>query len=206
MKKKKKQSTGLIVAAVLLGVVDVAAFALLLAGVLISPAKGETVKAELSADFQENDQEYYDVDRTENYPSTATVAYGGTAIIGDAPDTNDTSDTEDLTEDNDDTIDTSDDPYAGFVFPDSDTTIITKTQMKATLKTRSLCRRAVNEIYARHGYQFSKQENTDYFNQYDWYRNMQKETDMSIVASEFSSVEKKNVEALQAYEDSKDWD
>ena len=45
MKKKKKQSTGLIVAAVLLGVVDVAAFALLLAGVLISPAKGETVKA-----------------------------------------------------------------------------------------------------------------------------------------------------------------
>ena len=62
MKKKKKQSTSLIVAAVLLGVVDVAAFALLLAGVLISPAKGETVKAELSADFQENDQEYYDVD------------------------------------------------------------------------------------------------------------------------------------------------
>lgn len=52
MKKKKKQSTGLIVAAVLLGVVDVAAFALLLAGVLISPAKGETVKAELSADFR----------------------------------------------------------------------------------------------------------------------------------------------------------
>ena len=49
-------------------------------------------------------------------------------------------------------------------------------------------------------------ENTDYFNQYDWYRNMPKETDMSIVASEFSSVEKKNVEALQAYEDSKDWD
>ena len=206
MKKKKKQSTGLIVAAVLLGVVDVAAFALLLAGVLISPAKGETVKAELSANFQENDQEYYDVDWTENYPSTATVAYGGTAIIGDAPDTNDTSDTENLTEDDDDTIDTSDDPYAGFVFPDSDTTIITKTQMKATLKTRSLCRRAVNEIYARHGYQFSKQENTDYFNQYDWYRNMPKETDMSIVASEFSSVEKKNVEALQAYEDSKDWD
>lgn len=111
-----------------------------------------------------------------------------------------------MTEDDDDTIDTSDDPYAGFVFPDSDTTIITKTQMKATLKTRSLCRRAVNEIYARHGYQFSKQENTDYFNQYDWYRNMPKETDMSIVASEFSSVEKKNVEALQAYEDSKDWD
>ena len=104
---------------------------MLLAGVLISPAKGETVKAELSADFQENDQEYYDVDRTENYPSTATVAYGGTAIIGDAPDTNDTSDTENLTEDDDDTIDTSDDPYAGFVFPDSDTTIITKTQMKA---------------------------------------------------------------------------
>ena len=57
-----------------------------------------------------------------------------------------------------------------------------------------------------YGYQFSKQENTDYFNQYDWYRNMPKETDMNVVAAEFSSVEKKNVEALQAYEDSKNWD
>ena len=116
----------------------------------------------------------------------------------------DASDTETDAEDN--TIDTDEDPYAGFVFPNSDTVIISKAEMKATLTTRSLCRRAVNEIYARHGYQFSKQENTDYFNQYDWYRNMPKETDMNVVAAEFSSVEKKNVEALQAYEDSKNWD
>ena len=126
------------------------------------------------------------------------------AIAGDIQDTEDASDTETDAEDN--TIDTDEDPYAGFVFPNSDTVIISKAEMKATLTTRSLCRRAVNEIYARHGYQFSKQENTDYFNQYDWYRNMPKETDMNVVAAEFSSVEKKNVEALQAYEDSKNWD
>ena len=83
--------------------------------------------------------------------------------------------------------------------------MITKTRMKETLTNKSLCRRAINELYARHGYQFTKQENTDYFNQYDWYRNMIKESDMSVVASEFSSTEKKNVEALQAYEDSKGW-
>ena len=47
MTKKKKQSTGLIIAVVMLGILDMAALAVLLAGVLISPAKGETVKAEL---------------------------------------------------------------------------------------------------------------------------------------------------------------
>ena len=204
MTKKKKQSTGLIIAVVMLGILDMAALAVLLEGVLISPAKGETVKAELPADFRENDQEYYDMDMTADYPSAATVSYGGNAIAGGIQDTEDASDTETDAEDN--TIDTDEDPYAGFVFPNSDTVIISKAEMKATLTTRSLCRRAVNEIYARHGYQFSKQENTDYFNQYDWYRNMPKETDMNVVAAEFSSVEKKNVEALQAYEDSKNWD
>ena len=154
MTKKKKQSTGLIIAVVMLGILDMAALAVLLAGVLISPAKGETVKAELPADFRENDQEYYDMDMTADYPSAATVSYGGNAIAGDIQDTEDASDTETDAEDN--TIDTDEDPYAGFVFPNSDTVIISKAEMKATLTTRSLCRRAVNEIYARHGYQFSK--------------------------------------------------
>ena len=81
MTKKKKQSTGLIIAVVMLGILDMAALAVLLAGVLVSPAKGETVKAELPADFRENDQEYYDMDMTADYPSAATVSYGGNAIF-----------------------------------------------------------------------------------------------------------------------------
>ena len=40
MTKKKKQSTGLIIAVVMLGILDMAALAVLLAGVLVSPAKG----------------------------------------------------------------------------------------------------------------------------------------------------------------------
>ena len=141
MTKKKKQSTGLIIAVVMLGILDMAALAVLLAGVLISPAKGETVKAELPADFRENDQEYYDMDMTADYPSAATVSYGGNAIAGGIQDTEDASDTE--TDAEDKTIDTDEDPYAGFVFPNSDTVIISKAEMKATLTTRSLCRRAV---------------------------------------------------------------
>lgn len=87
MTKKKKQSTGLIIAVVMLGILDMAALAVLLAGVLVSPAKGETVKAELPADFRENDQEYYDMDMTADYPSAATVSYGGNAIAGGIQDT-----------------------------------------------------------------------------------------------------------------------
>ena len=82
---------------------------------------------------------------------------------------------------------------------------LTDSRIQETVTNASLCRRAINEIYARHGYAFTKQENTDFFNQYDWYKNMQKESDMSVVAGRFSSVEKANVEKLQAYEDSKGW-
>lgn len=205
MKKEKKQSTGLTVAVVVFGIVDAVALALLVASLLISPAKGKDVEAQLPADFQENFQEYGSVDMTADYPSTATVVYGGSRSNSDQQE--DSSASTPATEDTDDSemIDTSDDPYAGFVFPDSDTTVISKKRMNETLTSKSLCRRAINEIYARHGYQFSKQENTDYFNQYEWYRNMPKETDMSVVASHFTSAEKKNVEALQAYEDSKSW-
>ena len=163
-------------------------------------------------------QGYDSLDMTADYPSSATVSYGGAGSVskkqqvqddglGDpyVDDPNNLNSYNNNSNEDDSTVTASNDPYDGFVFPDSDTTVITKTRMKETLTSKSLCRRAINELYARHGYQFTKQENTDYFNQYDWYRNMIKEPDMSVIASEFSSTEKKNVEALQAYEDSKGW-
>lgn len=218
MKKEKKRPTGLIITAVIFGLLDVAALALLICVIFISPVKKKAVEVSLPADFQENAQGYDSLDMTADYPSSATVSYGGAGSVskkqqvqddglGDpyVDDPNNLNSYNNNSNKDDSTVTASNDPYDGFVFPDSDTTVITKTRMKETLTSKSLCRRAINELYARHGYQFTKQENTDYFNQYDWYRNMIKEPDMSVIASEFSSTEKKNVEALQAYEDSKGW-
>lgn len=184
MEDKKKRSAGLLVAAIILGVVCALSLACLVLSLLISPGKSEEVIPEVLADFEDNSLNYYDIDTVTEYKSSAAVEYGASAAGG---------------------IDTSNGLYTGFVFPDSDTELITQDMMRETLTEAGLCRRAINEIYARHGYQFTKQENIDYFNQYDWYRNMTKETNMSVVSSRFSTIEKKNVESLQAYENSKGW-
>ena len=64
---------------------------------------------------------------------------------------------------------------------------------------------AINEIYARHGYEFTDPEYSDYYNQFDWYKNTEKESDMNKVNAMFSAVEQENVDALQAYADANGW-
>ena len=73
------------------------------------------------------------------------------------------------------------------------------------VKDKQTLRLAINEIYARHGYQFTAEEYTNHFNQFDWYKNMPKEADMNKVSAGFSEIEKKNVEKLQAYSNTKGW-
>ena len=178
MKKEKKRPTGLIITAVIFGLLDVAALALLICVIFISPAKKKAIEVSLPANFQENAQGYDSLDMTADYPSSATVSYGGAGSVskkqqvqddglGDpyVDDPNNLNSYNNNSNEDDSTVTASNDPYDGFVFPDSDTTVITKTRMKETLTSKSLCRRAINELYARHGYQFTKQENTDYFNQ-----------------------------------------
>ena len=49
------------------------------------------------------------------------------------------------------------------------------------------------------------QENIDFFNQYDWYKNMDKESDMENVSAQFSKTEKSNVDKLLEFEDENGW-
>ena len=56
----------------------------------------------------------------------------------------------------------------------------------------------INELYARHGREFKKQENIDYFSAQDWYQPVSGKTDEAIV-SEFNEFEKANVELLCEY-------
>lgn len=192
------------IGAVAVGVVDLILVVLLVLGALIKNDQGASLTPNLNQEFTENAEDYGQSQLSGQYTAQETVQYTSAAGIQDAGQTDsNTSAEEKNTSDTD--AQTKGDLYEGFVFPDSNVVLLTDSRIRETATNASLCRRAINEIYARHGYAFTKKENTDFFNQYSWYKNMTKESDMSKVASRFSVVEKANVENLQAYENSQGW-
>ncbi len=65
---------------------------------------------------------------------------------------------------------------------------------------RTVVQMIINEMYARHGYEFTDAELTDYFNQKEWYSSITtKTTDMDGIYNNMSSVEQANVTLLQQY-------
>lgn len=67
---------------------------------------------------------------------------------------------------------------------------------------RSVIQMIINEMYARHGYEFSKDELTKYFNKKEWYRNIDDEDrtdDMEGIYRNMSSIEQDNIILLQEY-------
>lgn len=191
--KKAKSSPGLIAAVIAAGAADVILLVLLVLFLVLPEAGGGSVEADVPEDFTANSDTYYDTEYESEYTSDASVSFSeGSVQEGGASDT-DSGDPEDGGQ------------YSGFVFPDSDTTLLTDEQISETVTDAATCRRAVNEIYARHGYEFTQQENIDSFNQYDWYRDMDKESDMEKVSAQFSKTEKENVDKLLEYEDAHGW-
>ena len=59
---------------------------------------------------------------------------------------------------------------------------------------------AVNEMYARHGYQFKNQDIQAYFEQKQWYNEIpERNSDMDAVYQGMTEIEKANVDMLSAY-------
>lgn len=58
----------------------------------------------------------------------------------------------------------------------------------------------INEIYAKHGYEFTDSKLSAYFSNKTWYKsNTNKVNDMNAVSDSMSEIEKKNVEFLNSY-------
>lgn len=60
-----------------------------------------------------------------------------------------------------------------------------------------------NELYARHGYIFNKDEYKNYFGSKSWYVPMY--SDQNTVVSMFSDIERANLNTLMSYEEDKGW-
>lgn len=170
-------------------VVDIILAAIILL-MLLGHSSVESYESSIS-DFQANDSDY---DEVSVYLANSTVNFSSATSITTSSNTNASQDTQSAA-----------DAYAGFVFPDSNTVLLTSSRISSTVKDAQTCRRAINEIYARHGYQFSLQDNIDFFNQYSWYQSMTKESDMDKVSAQFNATETKNVDLLQQYENQNNW-
>ncbi len=81
----------------------------------------------------------------------------------------------------------------------SDSEIITYSYLNT--QTQKQVRLILNEMYARHGYIFSSQEYSNYFNSKSWYTPLY--TSAEQVEGYFNSVERKNKEIIVAYEKEK---
>lgn len=58
----------------------------------------------------------------------------------------------------------------------------------------------INEIYAKHGYEFTDSKLSAYFSNKTWYKsNINKVNDMNAVSDSMSEIEKKNVDFLNSY-------
>ena len=93
-------------------------------------------------------------------------------------------------------------PGSDQLIPDSAGRLITRNDLSGlTKKQLDLAR---NEIYARHGWVFARQDLINYFSQKSWYRprgnqrNREKINDK--IDNELSGVEKRNIEIIQAFE------
>lgn len=189
---EKKSSPGWLIGAIAAGVLDVVLLALLIVFLVLPEGGGGDVKADIPKDFEANADTYSDTEYESKYTSDASVNFSGGSVQQSSGDDSDTKDD-------------ADGKYSGFVFPDSDKVLLTDERISKTIKDADTCRRAINEMYARYGYEFTLQENIDFFNQYDWYKNMDKESDMDKISSEFSETEKKNVDKLTMYEEDHGW-
>lgn len=177
---------------VLFGILDVLLIIALALTFFLKEGAASDMKPDISKDFKINAENYGKSDSKEEYASNVTIVYNGSGIVEE--ESAKKSESEKGQEES-----------SEFVFPNSDKELLTDVQIAEKVKDKSTLRYAINEIYARHGYQFSTEEYSNYFGQFDWYKNLPKEADMNVISAGFSATEKANVEKLQAYSSANGW-
>ena len=79
------------------------------------------------------------------------------------------------------------------VFSDSSSRALTESDVAG--KSNDQLQMAINEIYARHGYIFKRDDLKEYFSKFSWYSGTT--SDMDAVSASFSDIEAQNVEFLE---------
>lgn len=85
----------------------------------------------------------------------------------------------------------------GYIFPNSDKELLTEADLEGL--SAEECKRARNEIYARHGRKFKDEEVQAYFEAFDWYEGVIEPDDFE--EDMLSEIEKANRDLIVAYEE-----
>ena len=83
-----------------------------------------------------------------------------------------------------------------YIIPDSDRRELTEAELWNYRYDTLLY--AFNEIYARHGYRFRRNDLLQYFSQFSWYRPTT--TDQTIAYNEMSDIERYNIDFIKKHE------
>ena len=87
------------------------------------------------------------------------------------------------------------DTNVGILFPDSSTRMLTDAEVQGL--TSEQVQQAINDISARNGYLFKKDNIRIFFEQYSWYNGTI--SDMNTIDNAFNNVEKENIKLLTKY-------
>lgn len=197
--------------AVIIGILD-AALAAGIVLILIWPSGGRESRGEetlVSESFQDNSEAYGE--------QTISLTYGS-MIRAEAGTGSQASDEPVPTDEPRPTLTPTPSPAAAetvpglpdsdFIFPYSSERLITDSEMAQKLTDKSTAQRAINEIYARHGYLFHEDKNPvdyAYFNSKSWYQSLKKVDSQEEVRKLFNDIEIANVDALIAYQNARNW-
>lgn len=83
---------------------------------------------------------------------------------------------------------------------DEDIAVLRQNSREVFPADKDIIQMVVNEIYARHGYQFTNPEIQAYFDQKQWYQEITvRDSDMDSIYQSMSDIEKDNLTLLMSY-------
>lgn len=189
---KKKNKAGIVVAAVVLGILCVA----MIAGCIMLCINGSAGKLSQKSsnakksDFEETEETYGDGEYAGNGEDFEIVIAATTPEEGqDTPEEGQEESTDYLCAESDQRELTED-----------DVTALQNQTVEGLPEGKSIIQMVINEMYARRGYQFGDEAIQAYFDAKAWYQEITDRTDdMDAVLASMSEVEKTNIDFLSTY-------
>lgn len=85
---------------------------------------------------------------------------------------------------------------------EADINELKNTQYEDLPEGKDIIQMVINEMYARHGYEFNNEEIQAYFNGKKWYQNIEERNDsMDDIYNNMSDIERKNVDFISEYKE-----
>lgn len=190
MKKNEKQI--IISLGVAIAVVAIALIAMMITSGSSDNGQSSSLKDAVQQESNSNGSD--DVSESDAGESVSEEDAGesGDNMTTEQPTTQETTTEEATTAAKDNTASNVMDADDGYIFPDADTSYVSKSSVKK-LSDEEL-QYAVNEVYARHGLKFTKKKNKERFEKKEWYvGTVDNQDDISL-----NKYEKKNVDTMAA--------